>query len=141
MGKEEKLLVVQFRSPSNDVFKRRCVVPNGEPRREIRQYLAESLQGTLGGIEIVKEERIFLLEELIDEDLQIGNGRIDAYWLDANEYVVEWRGGEEDSVVVGGMYSTVSEVEKHLRKKYPNETFNVDYFEECWVKRSKAPVA
>ncbi|MDN3185474.1 hypothetical protein [Enterococcus faecalis] len=139
--REEKLSVIQFATSNNTLLRRHCIVPISFKAEEIRNYLAKSLHVSKSVIELVKEELVFRVEELIDESVGIDNGQIDSYWLDGIEYVVDW--GDEQvsdfSLVIAGADTTEQEVKKVLGNLYPENDFRVEYFEECWIKRTKRP--
>lgn len=121
----------------NTSIQRHCIASENVTVDQLILYLTDSLSQVCTSIQLVKKEKVVVLETLIKEEQKRFEGLIDAFWIDVIIYTVSRPQGHQtnECLVIGGIDSTEEEVKRMFTQTDSTIKPMVEWWGEGWLKR------
>ncbi|EKM3237854.1 hypothetical protein AB2Q58_04180 [Listeria monocytogenes] len=137
----KKLCLIKLSSYSERArFNRLVIVPVNWSENEIRDYVNKSVNASEIEVILYTCEEVYILDESIEEIHTNDANRLEYFWNDAKEYVVEISQQNKtiNFVVIAGLNTDEEDISKLFYEKYKNEKIIVNHVFDCWIKKENS---
>ncbi|EAG3392385.1 hypothetical protein P1697_002917 [Listeria monocytogenes] len=116
------------------------IVPVNWSENEIRDYVNKSVNASEIEVILYTCEEVYILDESIEEIHTNDANRLEYFWNDAKEYVVEISQQNKtiNFVVIAGLNTDEEDISKLFYEKYKNEKIIVNHVFDCWIKKENS---